>query len=149
MEKKKVIQKKEKMDIGDFIYIAFVVVSIILGILGNKKKKQAAASGNTDYNASDEVRKQFEALFGIEEQVAFMQQQSRAERLIVKETPPPVQLKTFKPKSIPPKTQTKTTRRAMQRKIDEAEAVVVLSGYDFNLRQAIINDAILNPPYKD
>lgn len=136
------------MDIGDFIYIAFIVVSIILGILGNKKKKQAAASGNTDYNASDEVRKQFEALFGIEEPVAVIQQQSRAERLIVKETPP-IQHKTFKPKSTPPKTQTKTTRRAMQRKIDEAEAVVVLSGYDFNLRQAIINDAILNPPYKD
>lgn len=136
------------MDIGDFIYVAFVVVSIVLGIIGNKKKKQAAANGNTEYSATDDVRKQLEALFGIEEPIPVVQQQSRAERLIVKEESQSQQ-KIEKQKPAPQKTQTPTARRAIQRKIDEEAAYVELTGYDFSLRQAVINDAILNPPYKD
>lgn len=136
------------MDIGDFIYVAFVVVSIILGVIGNRKKKQAAANGNEDYSASDDVRKQLEALFGIEEAAPVVQKQSRAERLIVVDEPKKP-TKMTRQNQVPQKTQTKTTRRAMQRKIDEEEAIEELSGYDFSLKQAVINDAILNPPYKD
>ena len=128
------------MDAGDLLYILFVIVSIVLGMLGKKKRKNRNTSTPSN-EASQDV--DWESLF----ENLSSGQRVKEEREVIHEEEP---VSTFseEPKKAEnrPLNKTKSEKSKSKKPNIIFEEDVNEANSDFDLRQAIIYSEILKRP---
>ena len=131
------------MDSGDIIYIVFLLVSMLFGIFGKKKKKGQKQKSNFDFDLEELLKKQFN-IQNEETVVEDAQFEPIYQPEYIKEEVKPKPI--TKKKSVIRKPIHKTSKSLEVQTIGDDNELYSENDFDFEPEKAVIYSEILNRP---